>query len=101
MTADKIRRYLAGACPGATATVVLCRPPGWVLAVIVLAFLACGLLADLLRHRMLLAVLDRAPAGTVVSLEPAAGARGMHVRIGGGPANPPHKAEDGPIPESE
>lgn len=101
MTVVKIGQYLVARKPEVTAAIVLCRPSGWVLVVLALLFFINSLLAEQLRRRTLLAVFERAPNGTMISLKPALGACGIQVTMGSGPRTLPERAECEPTAESD
>jgi hypothetical protein len=61
---------------------MLARLPWWALAAIAVVFIAYSLIAEERRRSMLLAVLDRAPLGTVLSLDDNVVTRQMRVTMG-------------------
>lgn len=67
------------------------QPPGWVLLVVVLALLAHGLLAELVRRNTLIALLDKAPVGTVLHLGSGPGGPALSLAL----PNPPRERSSG------
>jgi hypothetical protein len=101
VTLHTIRRDLAGTRLDIATAIAIARPSAWVLLALALIFLAYRLLAEHLQRRTLLAILDRAAAGCVLSLDDALGVCGMRVIVGSPLATAPEKADRGPTADPE